>query len=184
MALELFNSLTPIYVDIVAALMILLIGFMAGKLLGVILNRLFVEVQLDKAVKIFSGINLSFSKFLSETITIAIYVVSFIMALNKLGIINIVLKITLIITLVVIAGSIIIAIFGFMPNLYGGIMIKSNKKYVVGDKVKIKTAKGKVTKIKTFKTFLETEEGDLIVIRNWTAFKEAKKIIHKKKVSK
>lgn len=172
---EILNAITPIINKIIIAILILLIGFMAGKLIGLLLKKLFVEIQIDR---LFSKIaeNFSASTFFSGAISVATYIVSFFLALNHLGVTRTFFLIVISIFFVLALGSLIIWLLEFMPGFYGWFLIKTKNKYFIGDKIKVFSTLGVVTKITILKTWLKTKDGDSMVISNFVASKEARRL--------
>jgi len=180
--IEIIDSVTPIINKFVITIIILLIGFMIGKLAGEILKKIFIEIQLDKMFSNFTDEKFAASNFFSSVITVTIYIVSFFFALNQLGIVYSILQIIGIIILIIVAISILLWMFEFMPNFYGWFLIKTKMKFVVGDKITAQSVTGVVKKISLLRTWIETKENERIIFSNFMASKEARRL--KKKSNK
>lgn len=152
--------------NIITAIIILLLGFVAGKIIGNILVKTFVSLNVGKKKK-----NLAFWRSLANFISICIYVISVIMALNKIGITSFVLKVVLAILVVIVLGTIAFSIFNFLMNLFFGLSIITYKKIEKGDKITIKKITGTVEKIGLSSTRIRTADNELFIIANRLFFK-------------
>jgi small-conductance mechanosensitive channel len=168
-----------IFIKIITAILILLIGFVAGKLAGLLINKL---LSVNNSVKRKKASISSLAKGLSSFISLCIYIATVIFALSKVGILQITLRIIFIALLVFVIGAAFFALFRFMTNLIFGLNIITSKKFDVGDNIKIKKIEGKIVKIGLAYTQVRTGKGDLFVFPNKMFYRN--KVIIEKQLQK
>jgi small-conductance mechanosensitive channel len=151
--------------NITSALVVLLIGFVVGKLIGRIFTTLLHEFELNKILKS-AGIKRPLEGMLGSLVSYLIYFVAIIMALNQLQIVSVVLYIILITVIVVLVISFLLSIKDFLPNFFAGLFIYRHGLIKEGDNIKILDTKGKVVQISLTETRLETKEKDIVFIPN------------------
>jgi len=174
------NAFGTLLTNIVIAILILLIGFVFGKIVGLLLNKLISSLSINKSLKKKSKMRLSFSKGLSDSVSICIYILTVILAFKRLKILNLAAKIIILTIIILVLGAALIEIIKFITNLIFGINILSSKKFERGDLVKIKKIEGTVEKIGLSHTILKTSSGDIFVIANKIFFRN-KFYVEKKK---
>lgn len=161
--------------NLAIAIMILLIGFMAGKLISMILYKLLKEIQLDKTVNKYINQKFYVSRYISSIVSVTIYIITFFLALDKLRLTTAFIFIISIIALIIFIGTLILGLGGFFPNLYAWIMIMQEGKIKSGNKIKLKTLSGKITRIGVFRSWIE-KSGENFVVQNSVLYKEGKKV--------
>ncbi|MFA6072740.1 MAG: mechanosensitive ion channel domain-containing protein [Candidatus Woesearchaeota archaeon] len=163
------NVFGTLLTNMIIAIIILLLGFVVGKMLGSALNKIFLTLSFGKKVK--KGKNNSFAKGFSSLISLCTYIIAVILALQQLGITLIVLKAVLAILLIFVLGATLFASIDFLMNLFFGIKILTSKKFKKGDTIKIKKIEGTIQTIKLSHTRLKTKSGDTFIIPNRLFFK-------------
>ena len=158
------QTINPIIIQVSTAIVILLLGLMIGKLLGLILKKILLEVNAEKSLKKISPIKTSITNVLSLMVSLPIYVISFFLALNELGIANIVLTLILGFILIVVLGAIILGLGDAPRNIIAGFFVK--KKNLVGKTMKIGIVQGQILKKTLLKVEVKTKSGDRIVLPN------------------
>jgi small-conductance mechanosensitive channel len=149
---------------IVVGVLILLIGFILGKLVEKLSRRLLREVDLDSAATKVLHTKVSFEAVISRTLTYLIYLLSVITALNQLGITRTVLYAVSAIIAIVLLLAILLEIRDFVPNVFAGILGKKNFK--AGDVIALGDIKGRVFKTNLTGIFIETHDSDMLYIPN------------------
>jgi len=156
---------TFLFGKLIVAVVILLIGFIFGRLVSKIIYRVLNEIELDKTLKKV-GINFALEKAISSIFSYIIYVISIILALNELGLTTTILNIISVAAIIFIILSVLIAIKDFIPNLISGFIILKNKTVKEGDLIVIDNIEGKVKNISLIETEIKTKKGDIIHIPN------------------
>ena len=137
---------------IIAALVILVIGFKIAKILVKFLANRSAFSKLEPGVQ----------SFLKSFLSIALKVLVIVTAAGVLGI--------QMASFITILGSVAVAVGlslqGSLSNIAGGILILSLKNFTVGDVITAAGNTGKVTEIGMFYTYLETEDGKKVIIPN------------------
>lgn len=165
---EVFGELLT---NIIAAIIILLLGFVGGKIVGSLLHKLFSKVFAGKKIKGKRKNSSSFALGISSIVSLCIYIAAIILALQRLGITTLVLKIILIIVIVIIIGSLLFLLVDFVANFYFGLNIMISKKFQTGDFIKIKKVEGTVKKITIIHTKIITKEGEVFILPNEIFFR-------------
>jgi len=169
MAIVIPSVFGELLTKIITAILILLLGFVAGRLLGSIINKVMLAVFAKKGTN--KRKNATFARNLSGIISLCIYIIAVIFAFKTLGIITVIWKSVLIIILVIIAGAALFGIIDFLLNAYFGMKIITSSKFEKGDTIKIKKVEGTVEKIGLGRTKLRTKTGDVFIISNRSFFK-------------
>ena len=167
------NLLSGVFTNIVIAVLILLIGFIIGRVVNSLLKKFLKDMKIDEILKKKAKIKISLENMINSSITLIIYLITIIMALNQLGITTLLLNI--------ISISIILALKDFVPNMIAG--IKINKKEIIkkGDKISFDRIYAIVHEITLTETKLESKSGDIIFIPNALLLKKVIKIPKNKK---
>lgn len=155
-----------IYLGYLVNVLILLIGFIIGKLAGKIVARVLHECEVDSIISKAMGMDAKLEHRLSVFVTYLIYFVTIIIFLNNLGVTTTVLQIIFAAVLAIIIVSLLLATKDFIPNAFAGFYIYRRKIIDVGDRVSIRGVKGEVTHINLLETKLRTKEGDVVYIPN------------------
>jgi small-conductance mechanosensitive channel len=171
MALFESNTLGTLLTDIVSAILILLIGFVIGKIANMLLYKLIVALSLNNRQKKTKKTNMSFARGLSNLISLCIYIITVIMAIQQLNVFNLVLKIIIILIIILILGTILFSIIDFATNIIFGINILTSKRIEKGDSLKIKKVEGIVEKVGLAHTKLKTQSGDIFIFSNRMFFR-------------
>lgn len=159
------------WVNLVAsAIIILLIGFIIGKVLGKLAQRFLHELELNRILKK-AGIALSMEEFAGHAIEYFIYFIAIVVALDQLGITAFVLYIIVGLLALVIAAAFVLSIKDFIPNFIAGWRLSRKKLFVVGDTVTIGSVTGKVKEAGLLETRLQSR-NDVIHIPNSILFKQ------------
>lgn len=147
-------KVTPILNSIVAALLIVFIGLIIGKVLGNVILRFLRDV------------NISFLKkyrfALSNSISYGIYAVAIIFALQSVNALWLVLVFVLLCFAVVLGFSISFTIRDFLPNFLARSRV--TKKYEIGKTYSIKGFKGVLENIGILEVRLRRKNEDIIII--------------------
>ncbi|MCP3682911.1 MAG: mechanosensitive ion channel [bacterium] len=166
----LFNTIKDVFSGIlnnlIIAAIILLIGFIAGRLLGKFVHKLLHEIELNKAIRLSTGIKLSLEEIISTFVSYFTYFVSFVLALDQLGVDTLVFNIIAAGVIVVIVLSALLAVKDFIPNVVAGFFIKQKGLIKKGDKIKFGDLEGKIVQIELIETRLETKKKDMIFVPN------------------
>lgn len=150
--------------NIVFALIILLIGFAVGKLIGIILFKFLSGLEFDKGLKVIYRSKLHASKTISTLVSWLIYILSVILAFISLNILGIAFLVVLYFIAILLSGTFILGTIFALPNLIQG--FKNKKKYKIGQKIEVENIKGTITKIGYINTFIKSREEKLFVVPN------------------
>ncbi len=148
-----WQSVVLIYaIKIVAAILILIIGFWLINRITRLVNSFFDKRRVD------ANVNSFFKTLVGTTLKIVLIII----ILNFIGI-----QTTSIVALIGAAGLAIgLALQGTLTNLAGGVMLLMFRPFKVGDIIEAQGKKGKVRDIQIFNTILVSENNKTIIIPN------------------
>ncbi len=156
------NLIKPIVSDVVVALIVLLIGFIAGKLIGKTTHWMLRTLDINKYWKDLTGMNWRIDAAVSGILSGLIYFIVVVMVLNVLGLSAIIAKILGFGIMIIIVISVILAGKDFIPNYIDGLRLY--KRLKVKDVIIIDEMKGTVEEITWTDTKILAENGDHLYI--------------------
>lgn len=160
------NLFATLYLDVIAAIIILLVGFILAKLFGRVVQRILHEIEVDKILKTATHIEVKAESWTGTFVTYFVYFITIIMALNQLHITTTVLQMLSAAIIVIFIISIILAVKDFIPNMFAGFYIYRNKFINEGETIRVKGIEGKIIHINLVETKIETKDGDIVYIPN------------------
>ena len=160
------NLFANLYLDILAAVIILLVGFVLAKLFGKIVQKVLHEIEVDSILLKATQIDVKFEGWAGTFVTYFVYFITIIMALNQLNITTTVLQMLSGAVIIIFIISIVLAIKDFVPNTFAGFYIYRNKFIEEGETIRVKGIEGKVIHINLVETKIETKDGDVVYIPN------------------
>jgi small-conductance mechanosensitive channel len=160
------SSFNQVLINIMVALLIFFIGFILGRLFGRILKKVLHHMNLDFFLRKTLGYKISMEDILSGVVSYFIYIISFIMALNQLGLSTAILQMVIGGVIVIIVISIVLSIKDFLPNLVAGFVIREKAFVAENDIVRIRDIEGKVIEMGMVETVIQNKHGDKIFIPN------------------
>lgn len=166
------ERLSGLVAEIIAAVVILLIGFIAGGVLGKLTKRVLHELEVDRIVKQTAKIKASIEKLASRFVAYFVYFIAVIAALNQLGLTTTILHMVAAAVLIVIGVSVMLGVKDFIPNFLAGIHIQKKGMIKKGDVVRIRGTEGKVAGMDMTEIKLKTRKGDIIFFPNSLVIKE------------
>lgn len=165
-------SITPFINKIIAAIIIVYLGFILGKITRSVLLRVLQDAH-KTSKHVF---HFDWSKEISTIASYAIYAISFVFAFNELGVTKIVSFGLLALVLILVIISLLLSVKDLIPNVRTGFLLR--KKFTKGEKVRVEKMSGRVQYISPLETTIERSNGDIFIIPNNIFFKltEEKKI--------
>ena len=154
-------------------IIMLLLGFIAGKIVGDTLNKIFLEIELDKNLNRIKKRNTSIAKGISSLVSLTIYVVTVILFLNQIKILMLTLKIILWFIIILVLVTLFLNLTNILPNLIG--KYKLNQKIKVNQTITTKNYSGKIQRKGLLKITLITKDKEKLKIPNQTFLKNIKK---------
>lgn len=158
--------ISSLWARLTLAVIILLIGFIIGKLLGRLTQKVLHQFEVDVAFKKAVGVNMVVEGFLGGFITYFIYFIAVIMALNQLGLTTPVLYMISGSIMLIVIVALLLAIKDFIPNFFAGFFIFRKNIVNVGDRIRIGNIEGKVIEVGLIETKVETKNKDQVFIPN------------------
>lgn len=181
---DIIQSLTNVFNDqiynLVVAVTIILVGFVLGRIISRLIGKLADVLKIDSIFEK-AGVKISVSGAIGQLFAYIIYLVSLVLAFDRLGIASTIIYFLAAAALVLIVFSTILAIKDFLPNFFAGVKIYRRRMFNVGDMVKVKDIAGIVTKITLTETQMKTKSGDILHIPN-SALLSSSFSVRKKKI--
>lgn len=168
------SMINPIILNIINAVIILLIGFVFGKIIQKLSFRIFEMIELDKITRKNLKIR-NLSKIISRILGFIIYLIAIIIALNKLQIATTIVNTIIILLIVVMVVFVIFGVNDIFANFFAGVSFRMKKNISVGDEIKIKdqkrTIQGKIEKINLLDIRIDSGKEELVIIPNTLLYK-------------
>ena len=174
-----FAKANPLINRITYALLILLIGFIIGRITGKIIKKGLHAVEIDKNIgkKVYMGISLE--NIFSVGASVIIYFLSIIFSLKLIGLTNFWFYIIIWIIVILFLIFFLLSFKGLIKNWWGRWAVKNNYHVSVGKRIKIQNVEGKIVKTGIFETHMKTMKGEDIFIPNALFWKEKVRRIRK-----
>ncbi|MBS3108415.1 mechanosensitive ion channel [Candidatus Woesearchaeota archaeon] len=164
---DLFNiSSSNLLINLIAAVIILIAGFILAGVLSKLLKKVLRELETNKILREQANVKLPVEEFLSAGLKFIIYLVAIIMALNQLGLTTTTLQIILGAILTVIIIFIILAFKDFIPNAVAGFLIYQKSMIKKGDLIRVKNIEGRVIHVDLLEIRVMTKNKDVVHIPN------------------
>ncbi|MBI4918932.1 mechanosensitive ion channel [archaeon] len=156
---------------LVVTALIVLIGFIIGKLVRRLSQKFLHEADLDKFM---NKINFksSVEEFVSRTLEYFVYFITIVIAIDKLGLTTTMLYIVSGAFLLFIMIAFFLGIKDFFPNLIAGLVLMKKEKVKKGQFIKVGSVEGKVENVDFIETKIKTKNGDLIYVPNSLLYKQ------------
>jgi small-conductance mechanosensitive channel len=158
-------SLSPVINKLALAVFILLLGFIAGRVLGLLAYRLLSGLALDKRLRRL-GFKVSFERLISWLVSSAIYALTLFLSLNALGLTSTIVTFASLGILFTVGISFLLALKDFFPNLLAGLRIKLSGFFHAGDDIIIREVKGRVSAVGLLETRIELSSSEEVIVPN------------------
>jgi small-conductance mechanosensitive channel len=161
---------------VVIVLVIILCGFILGKIMESLLRSLFMKMNVDERLtKIFHA-KRNYARAIRRTVVRIIYICTVIIALNKLAVVREVFVVLLVLVLFVVITSWVLAGIDVIPNLLARGSLH-RRKITVGDEIVLThptgTLQGTIVDMTLTDVRLKRRNGDLLFIPNAVFLKES-----------
>lgn len=162
---------SDLFKNLVTSMVTILIGFVIGKILGKLIEKILKEIGIDKSLRNV-GVKFAFSELFGIIISYSTYIITVLVALNRLQLTEAVLGVIEFAFLIVLVVSILLGIKDFVPNIFAGFFIASRSIIKKGDHIKIKEGEGKVITRGLVETLIEDKHGEILYIPNSLLIKQ------------
>lgn len=156
------NALNPLFSDVVTALMIILIGFMVGKILSIVIIKIFREADLNRKLRASSRKNLDYGKGIAGIVSIITYIVAIVWALYYLKIFTLFIRLVGVALGILVLGSIVLYVFNLFPVIYTSMFFKDFRNIRKGQRLVAGPVSGVVLKKGLFSIKLITRDEEEI----------------------
>ncbi|MEK6907447.1 MAG: mechanosensitive ion channel domain-containing protein [Nanoarchaeota archaeon] len=163
---SLSSKLSDLTLNLVAAVVILLVGLVVGRFLGNLTRKVLHELELDRLLKEQTRFKIPLEQFLGSLVKFIIYFIAIIFALDQLGLQTAILNVILAIILIILVVFMILAVKDFIPNLVAGLFLHQKRNIKPGEKIEVNNIEGEVVNVTLVETKLRTKSGDIVYIPN------------------
>ncbi len=172
-ATDAISIVNPIILKIIVAVLVFLMGFIIGKVVQRIIMKIFEMSDLDRFLRKKTGMKVKFSVITATIVSYFIYLVSIVMALNRLNIAATVITTVVTVIIVVLLSFLVFGLNDMFANLFAGLFVRFRKNINPGDYIRIKDKRieGYVVSINAFNIRLETHKDESVFIPNMALFK-------------
>jgi small-conductance mechanosensitive channel len=161
--------------QLLLAALVILAGFILGKLAGKLITRILHELEINSMFKSLTGSPLVIDELVGNAISFLVYFSSIVIALFILGVGTLAFNIIAILILVLILAAVIISLRDFVPNYMAGLAVH-RRRVKVGDTIEILDTRGKIIYIGTAEVKLQTKQGEIIYVPNVLFLREATRV--------
>lgn len=151
-------------INVITALLVVLLGLFVANISSNSLRRILRNIEINNIFK--EELKLSLDGILSNITKYAIYFITAIIALNRIGVSTRTIQMVFLIFLAVAIVFVILAFKDFAPNLVSGFYILRTRKINKGDWILIDGLEGKIMAVNLVETKIETKNKELIFIPN------------------
>ncbi len=155
-----------LFIDIISAFLILILGLVIASIITNILKRLLKEAEIGEIIRKQLKIKIKIEYYIVSLAKYIIYFVTFILLLNQFGIPTLILDVILAVLLVIIIVFIVLAFKDWIPNFVSGLYIYKTQKIKTGDTIIINGVEGKVKEISLIETKILTKKNEVIFVPN------------------
>lgn len=173
--MQVWDWLQSIMNNIAAAVIVLLIGFILGRVLGRLTLKGLHEAEINRFLKK-AKIKFPLEEFVSKAVEYVLYFLAIIMALEQLGLSTYALYLVAAAALAILILAFFLGIKDFIPNFIAGVRLHHKKYFKVGDTITIGTVSGRVKELGLLETKLITRSKDIIHIPNSHLLKHELKV--------
>ena len=149
------------FLEVAAALAILLIGLVLGRFIGKFSLQAMKQLELNKHLQ---KTKIPAEEIISSLLKYLFYITSAILALHQLGLATKVLYSIFLVLIVLLLVFIILAIKDFIPNIISGTLLLRRKNLKKGDYIRVGNMEGKILDISLAEVKLKTKEDDILLI--------------------
>jgi len=174
------TNLNEVILKLALGILTFIIGFILGKLVERIVFKLLNELEVNRLLKDATGLKVNLDHLISSILAYSIYFLSFVAALEQIGLANIILYLISAAVIIIILVSFFLSIRDFIPNLIAGLYLYRKERLKPGKYVEIDDIKGKLLSIDLIQLKIEAKNGDVINIPNSTVIKSKLKIRKRK----
>ncbi len=165
MTLEVFTTAESILYKIIISIIVLLVGLCLGILVKKVVFKILQQVELNSTLSK-AGITYNMERIISLVVAFVIYLITFVIFLNQLGITSIVVYFIVGAILMLIVLTFVVGLKDVIPNMVAWVAIVKRGKIKVGSKIEVREIKGIVEHIGLLETEIKTEKGDILFVPN------------------
>ena len=165
MVFEVFSTAESLFTTLAISIVVLLVGFCLGILVRKIVYKILQRVELN-SVLLKAGITQDMERMISLVVAFVIYLVTFVIFLNQLGITSVVVYLVVGAILMLIVLTFVVGLKDLIPNVVAWVVLMRRGKIKIGSRVEIREIKGVVERIGLFETEIKTDQGDVLYVPN------------------
>lgn len=174
---NLVEAFSTALIKLALAIVIFLLGFIIGKLVGRIAFKMLKEIEINTFIKNSTGLRINADHLISSILSYSIYFLATVAALEQIGVANVILYFLAAAVIIVILISFFLAVRDFLPNLISGIYLYRKEALKEGKKIEINGIKGELIHMDLFQIKIKTKKGDVLYMPNSVVAKSEIKIL-------
>lgn len=159
-----FQTLNPVVLDILSAILILFVGIILGKIMGNLLRKLFQAIGVDVFLSKLLRFRVRIQAVLAGLVALAIYVLTVILALQQANLLNILVAGLSYVIILLVLASILLALKDMLPNLVMGWVARRKLRLRRKQQLSFGTYAGVVEEVSLLDIKLRTPEGELLLV--------------------
>lgn len=160
------ESTSGLFYKFIVAIVLLLIGFILGKICGRLIYKFLHSFDLNENFTKLAGMTMKIEEIAESFTTYFIYFVTIVIVLQQVGLVSTILHMIAAGVIILIILSTFLGIKDFIPNAMAGFFIQRKKEFRIGQRIKVKGMQGTIIEINLLETKIETKSGDIIFIPN------------------
>lgn len=157
------GHLPTVLLNIVAALLILLLGFVLAKLVGNLLRKFFHSISLDILLSKALKTRVKIAPIIAGLVSLIIYVASVIWALYQVGILTYVVQYLSMVIVVLILLSLLLSLKDALPNFFLGFILRRKLGLRLKKTISFDNITGIVKEVGLTAIIIETKSEKLFV---------------------
>ncbi len=161
-----WQILSAVLNNIVVAAIVVLIGFIGGRLAGKLVSRVLDELEFNRLVHNITRLSIPADEILGYLSQFFIYFLAIIIALDTLRLRGILFDLASALLVVIILISMLLFLKDFIPNVFAGVVIHQAAHLREGDHVRIGDLEGVVDSVNLVDTRIHNRQGDVIFVPN------------------
>ena len=157
---------TGTLINLIAAVIILLVGILIANVASKLIHRLLKELEANRLLKEQAKMRLPLDELAGSLVKYGLYLAALILALNQLGLANTTLRIILWALLLIFIIFVILAFKDIMPNMVAGFVLQQKGIIKKGNFIRIKNIEGRVVHMDLLELRLMTKNKEVVHMPN------------------
>ena len=163
---QVLSTAASYFYTVIVAIVILLVGFTLGLLIRKLLHKMLQEIKLNNILAK-AGLVFDAQRWLAHIVADAIYLITVVLFLQKLGIQSLVLYLLVLGLLALVSLTVLVGLKDVIPNFRGWLFLRQRRNVKPGQRIVLQEVTGIVKHIGYLETQVSTEQGDILYVPNF-----------------